>query len=38
MRDPTLNAIDRSVPAGLDVHIILDNYGAHETDKVNLNP
>ncbi len=29
-----LNAIDRSVPAGLDVHLILDNYGTHKTDKV----
>lgn len=29
-----LNAIDRSVPAGLDVHLVLDNYGTHKTDKV----
>lgn len=29
-----LNAIDRDVPAGLDVHLIMDNYGTHKTDKV----
>ena len=29
-----LNAFDRSVPAGLGVHLILDHYGTHKTDKV----
>lgn len=29
-----LNAIDREVPAALDVHLIMDNYGTHKTDKV----
>jgi transposase len=26
-----LDTIDKSVPAGLDVHIIMDNYGTHKT-------
>lgn len=26
-----LDTIDESVPAGLDVHIIMDNYGTHKT-------
>lgn len=29
-----LNAIDRTVSSDLDVHLILDNYGTHKTDKV----
>jgi len=29
-----LNAIDRTVPAEQDVHLIMDNYGTHKTDKV----
>jgi hypothetical protein len=26
-----LDTIDQSVPASLDVHLILDNYGTHKT-------
>lgn len=29
-----LREIDRSVPADLDVHLILDNYGTHKTEQV----
>lgn len=29
-----LNTIDAAVPAELDVHLILDNYGTHKTPKV----
>ena len=29
-----LDQIDRSVPAGRDVHLVLDNYGTHKTPKV----
>ena len=29
-----LRHIDSEVPADLDVHLILDNYGTHKTDKV----
>jgi transposase len=29
-----LNTIDRSVPRGLDVHLILDNYGTHKTPAI----
>jgi transposase len=29
-----LNAIDREVPAGKIVHVVLDNYGAHKHPKV----
>ena len=29
-----LNAIDTSVPADLDIHLIMDNYGTHKTDKI----
>ena len=29
-----LREIDRSVPAELDVHLVLDNYGTHKTAKV----
>jgi len=29
-----LKAIDASVPADLDIHLIMDNYGTHKTDKV----
>ncbi len=29
-----LNEIDKSVPAGMDIHIIMDNYGTHKTEKV----
>jgi hypothetical protein len=26
-----LKKIDKNVPAGLDVHLVYDNYGTHET-------
>ena len=29
-----LNTIDTNVPPGLDVHLILDNYGTHKTPQV----
>jgi transposase len=29
-----LNIIDKSTPAELDLHLILDNYGTHKTPKV----
>lgn len=29
-----LRTIDQSVPADLDVHLIVDNYGTHKTQKV----
>ena len=29
-----LEAIDADVPAKLDIHLIMDNYGTHKTDKV----
>ena len=29
-----LKAIDASVPAGLDVHLICDNYGTHKTPEI----
>ena len=29
-----LKKIDKSVPAGLDVHIVCDNYGTHKTPEV----
>jgi transposase len=29
-----LETIDHAVPAGLDVHLILDNYGTHKTAQV----
>ena len=29
-----LNAIDKEVPKELDVHVIMDNYGTHKTEKV----
>jgi transposase len=29
-----LRAIDANVPADLDVHIVMDNYGTHKTPKV----
>jgi transposase len=29
-----LNTIERSVPADLDVHLILDNYGTHKTPAI----
>jgi len=29
-----LDRIDREVPAELDVHLILDNYGTHKTDLI----
>jgi len=29
-----LNRIDEAVPAGLDVHLILDNYGTHKTPSI----
>lgn len=28
-----LRVIDESVPAGLDVHVVMDNYGTHKTEK-----
>ncbi|MDE0098406.1 MAG: transposase, partial [Truepera sp.] len=29
-----LKVIDRNVPDGLDIHIIMDNYATHKTDGV----
>ena len=29
-----LDRIDREVPADLDVHLVLDNYGTHKTDLI----
>jgi transposase len=29
-----LDTIDHAVPAGLDIHLILDNYGTHKTAQV----
>jgi transposase len=29
-----LNRLEREIPAGKDVHVILDNYAAHKKDKV----
>lgn len=29
-----LNAIDAAVPADQDIHLIMDNYGTHKTEKV----
>ena len=29
-----LNAVDEEVPKYLDVHVIMDNYGTHKTEKV----
>ena len=29
-----LKEIDKNVPAGLDLHLVLDNYGTHKTAKV----
>lgn len=29
-----LKEIDRQVPEHLDVHLVMDNYGTHKTDKV----
>lgn len=29
-----LRAIDREVPKDLDIHLIMDNYGTHKTEKV----
>jgi hypothetical protein len=29
-----LNQIDEAVPAGQEIHLILDNYGTHKTPKV----
>jgi transposase len=29
-----LNQIEESLPAGLDVHLVMDNYGTHKVDKV----
>jgi transposase len=29
-----LNKVDRNVPAGLDVHVVLDNLSTHKTPKV----
>ena len=30
----SLNEIDRQVPEDLDVHLTMDNYGTHKTEKV----
>jgi transposase len=29
-----LDAIERNVPAGLEVHIVMDNYGTHKTEII----
>jgi transposase len=29
-----LNEIDENLPAGLDVHLVMDNYGTHKVSKV----
>lgn len=29
-----LDTIDAAVPAGLDVHLVLDNYGTHKTPRI----
>jgi putative transposase len=29
-----LNHLDRSVPAGLDIHLVADDYGTHKHPKV----
>lgn len=29
-----LNLIDQSVPAGLEIHLVMDNYATHKVDKV----
>lgn len=29
-----LNQIEDNLPAGLDVHLVMDNYGTHKVDKV----
>jgi putative transposase len=29
-----LNHLDRSIPAGLDIHLVADNYGTHKHPKV----
>lgn len=29
-----LNEIDREVPDNLDIHLVMDNYGTHKTEKV----
>ncbi|MFO7528724.1 MAG: IS630 family transposase [Marinobacter sp.] len=29
-----LNEIDREVPEDLDIHLVMDNYGTHKTEKV----
>ena len=29
-----LDRIDRAVPEGLEVHLILDNYGTHKTPRI----
>ena len=29
-----LNHLDRNVPAGLDIHLVADNYGTHKHAKV----
>jgi transposase len=29
-----LNEIEGNLPAGLDVHLVMDNYGTHKVDKV----
>jgi len=28
-----LNAIEAQVPAGFEVHLIVENYGTHKTDR-----
>jgi len=29
-----LNVVDENLPAGLDVHLVMDNYGTHKVSKV----
>jgi DDE superfamily endonuclease len=29
-----LDAVERNVPAGLDAHIVMDNYGTHKTKLI----
>ena len=31
-----LEEIDREVPEDLDIHLVMDNYGTHKTEKVRL--
>ena len=29
-----LDEVERNVPVGLDVHIVMDNYGTHKTEII----